>query len=182
MKTQACQLFAYCETSGAPVGICSLKEAKAWRGTHQEQTLYWEVVQNIGQSLLFEFSATQRFFNTETGNFVLFRSIDGAELVLAEIIYVEEEAPIFWRGISFSYTADSRISLKLNGLTCFFDASITLPNTLLPYASLYAIGQPNPWNVAVLDCNYDSAYEVEFKSDTMHIQGICFRREHDYIY
>ena len=176
MKTQPCQLFAYCETSGAPVGICSVAEAKAWRGTEQEKTLYWDVVQNIGQTLLFEFDASHRFFNTETGNFALYRSINGAELVLAEIISIEE-AVIPWNGIAFTCNTDTKASLKLKGLTCFFDAALTLPSPLLPHTSLYAVGQATPWNVAVLDCDYDTAYEAVFKSDTILLQGICFRKQ-----
>jgi hypothetical protein len=43
--------------------------------------------------------------------------------------------------------------------------------------SLYAVGQAQPWNTAVLDCHYDTAYEVTFKSDMLHLEGICFRKE-----
>ncbi|WP_143164216.1 hypothetical protein [Hymenobacter daecheongensis] len=177
MKTQLCQLLAYCETSGAPVGICSLTEANAWRGTEYEQTLYWDVVQSIGHTLLFEFDAAHRFFNTETGNFAFYRSVDGAELVLAEIISIEQEAEIPWNGIAFTCDDDTKAPLKLKGLTCFFDSAITLPSALLPYTSLYAVGQTTPWNVAVLDCDYDATCEVVFKSDTLHLQGICFRKQ-----
>lgn len=177
MKTQACQLLAYCETSGAPVSICSLAEASAWRGTDQEETLYWNVVQEIGQKLLFEFDAAHRFFNTETGNFALFRSADGAELIVAEIIHIEEDAVMPWSGIAFECDSDTRISLELKGLTCFFDASLTVPSSISAHTSLYAVGQAAPWNIAVLDCDYDAAYEAEFKTNTVHMQGICFRKE-----
>ncbi|NVO86700.1 hypothetical protein [Hymenobacter terrestris] len=178
MKTQPCQLFAYCETSGAPVGICALTEALAWRGTEHEQTLYWDVIEAIGQTLLFEFDNAHQFFNTETGNFALYQSTDGKELVVAEFISIELDVVIPWSGIAFSCNTDTRAPLNLKGLTCFFDAALTLPNGILPHVSLYAIAQVAPWNIAVLDCNYDTAYEVEFKSETMQIQGICFRKEH----
>lgn len=177
MKTRACQLLAYGETAGAPVCICSFALAMAWQGTDQEQTMYWEVVQSIGKTLLFEFDAQHQFFNTETGNFALFRSADETELVMAEVIYAEENATFPWRGIHFAGTADTRTPVLLKGLTCFFDAALTLPDNLLPRVALYAVGQAKPWNTAVLDCHYDAAYEITFKSDMLHLEGICFRKE-----
>ncbi|QJX48745.1 hypothetical protein HMJ29_18210 [Hymenobacter taeanensis] len=120
METRLCQLFAYCETSGAPVGICSLEDAKAWCGTEYKQPLYWDVIQSIGQMQLFQFDATHCFFNTETGNFALYRSTDGAELVIAEIISIEEDAAIPLSGLAFNCDIDTQASIKLKGWTCFF--------------------------------------------------------------
>lgn len=139
--------------------------------------MYWDVVQSIGQTLLFEFGAQHQFFNTETGNFALFRSADETELVVAQVIYAEENATFPWRGIYFVGTADTRTPMLMKGLTCFFDAALTLPDNLSPHVSLYAVGQAQPWNAAVLDCHYDAAYEVTFKSNMLHLEGICFRKE-----
>jgi hypothetical protein len=177
METRLCQLFAYCETSGAPVGICSLEDAKAWRGTENEQTLYWDVIQSIGRTLLFQFDRTHRFFNTETGSFALYRSADGVELAIVEVIYMEEETTIPCNGLAFECDIDTKSVVEMKGWTCFFDSALTVPNTLSAYTSLHAVGQATPWNVAVLDCDYDTAYEVSLKSDTMLLQGICFSKE-----
>jgi hypothetical protein len=177
MTTQACEFVAYGETAGAPLCVCSLDSAQAWQGTDQEQTRYWEMVELMGQETLFELDAQYRFFNTETGNFALFRSADGTELVVAEVITAEESAVLPWRGLHFSGKPDTRTPLRLRGWTCLFDAALTLPKPLLPQAALYAIDQGAPWNTAVLDCHADAAYEVTYKSDSLHLEGICFRRE-----
>ena len=177
MITQACALVAYGETAGAPLCVCSLASAQAWQGADHDQTRYWEVVEGMGQASLFQLDAHYRFFNTETGNFGLFRSTDGTELVVAEVITADESAALPWRGLHFSGNPNTRTLLQLRGLTCFFDAALTLPESLLPQAALYALGQNAPWNTAVLDCHYDATYEVMFKSDTLHLEGLCFRRE-----
>lgn len=177
MTTQECAFVAYGETSGAPLCVCSLASAQAWRGTEYDRTRYWEVVDAIGQTLLFAFDAEHCFFNTETGNFALFRSTDGAELVVAEIVSAADTAALPWRGLLFEGNADTRTTLPLHGLTCFFDAALTLPDQLLPQPALYAVDQSKPWNTAVLDCHYDAAYEVAFKSDSLTLVGICFRKE-----
>jgi hypothetical protein len=177
MTTQVCQLITYGETTGAPLCFCSLASAQTWQGAEYDQTRYWEVVEAMGQAALFQFNEHYYFFNTETGNFALFRSADGTELVVAEVITAEESAVLPWRGLSFSGNPTTRTPLQLLGLTCFFDAALTLPESLLPQAALYALDQNAPWNTAVLDCHYDAAYEVTFKSDTLHLEGLCFRRE-----
>ncbi|TGE20927.1 hypothetical protein [Hymenobacter metallicola] len=177
MTTQVCEFVAYGETAGAPLCICSLASAQAWRGAESDQTRYWDVVEGMGQTPLFQFDAQYRFFNTETGNFALFRSADRTELVVAEVITAEESATLPWRGLCFSENLNTRTLLQLRGWTCFFDAALTLPESLLPQAALYAVDQSTPWNTAVLDCHYDAAYEVTFKSDTLHLEGICFRQE-----
>jgi len=177
MTTQVCELVAYGETAGAPLCICSLASAQAWQGAEHDQTRYWEVVDGMGQATLFQLDEHYRFFNTETGNFALFRSADGTDLVVAEIITVDESATLPWRGLHFLCNPTTRTPLQLRGLTCFFDAALTLPESVLPQAALYALDQNAPWNIAVLDCHYDEAYEVMFKSDTLHLQGLCFRRE-----
>ena len=177
MTTQECALVGYGETLGAPLCVCSLASAQAWRGTDNDQTKYWEVVDAIGQTLLFEFEAEHRFFNTETGNFALFQSADRTELVVAEIISIEDDAVLPWRGLRFAVDSDTRTTLRLHGLTCFFDAALTLPDQLLPQPALCAVGQQKPWNIAVLDCRYNAAYEVAFKSERLKLTGICFRQE-----
>lgn len=177
MTTQVCEFVAYGETEGAPLCICSLTSAQSWQGAEHDQTRYWEVVEGMGQAQLFEFDAHYCFFNTETGNFALFRSADGTELVVAEVITAEESATLPWRGLRFSGIPNTQTPLPLRGLTCFFDAALTLPASLLPQAALYAVDRSAPWNAAVLDCHYDVAYEVTFKSDTLHLEGLCFRRE-----
>jgi hypothetical protein len=177
MTTQVCEFIAYGETGGAPLCVCSLASAQAWQGAEHDHTRYWEVVEGMGQAPLFQLDAHYRFFNTETGNFNLFRSADGTELVVAEVISAEESAALPWRGLRFSGNSNTRTPLQLRGLTCFFDAALTLPQSLLPQAALYALDQSAPWNTAVLDCHYDAAYEVKFKSDTLHLAGLCFRRE-----
>jgi hypothetical protein len=177
MTTQECAFIAYGETSGAPLCVCSLARAQTWRGAEYDQTRYWEVVDAIGQTLLLELDAEYRFFNTETGNFALFQSADGTELVVAEIISAENTAALPWRGLRFVGIAYKRTTLMLHGLTCFFDAALTLPDPLLPQPALYAVDQAKPWNAAVLDCHYDAAYEVAFKSDSLHLVGVCFRQE-----
>ena len=177
MTTQVCEFIAYGETEGAPLCVCSLDSALAWQGTEHNQTRYWEVVEAMDKDLLFQFDAQHRFFNTETGNFALFRSADVTELVVAEVITAEESAALPWRGVRFSANPNTRTLLPLRGWTCFFDAALTLPDSLLPQAGLYAVDQNAPWNAAVLDCHYDAAYEVTFRSDTLHLEGICFRVE-----
>jgi hypothetical protein len=177
MTTQVCELVAYGETAGAPLCICSLASAQAWQGADHDQTRYWEVVEAMGQATLFQLNAHYRFFNTETGNFGLFRSVDGMELVVVEVITADESAALPWRGLCFLGNVNTRTPLQLRGLICFFDAALTLPESLLPQAAPYALDQSAPWNTAVLDCHYDVAYEVMFKSDTLHLQGLCFRRE-----
>jgi hypothetical protein len=177
MTTQACELVACGETAGAPLCVCSLASAQAWQGADHDQTRYWEVVEGMGQTTLFQLDEHYRFFNTETGNFALFRSADGTDLVVAEIITADESATLPWRGLRFVGNPTTRTPLHLRGLICFFDAALTLPESLLPQAALYALDQNAPWNTAVLDCHYDAAYEVMFKSDTLHLQGLCFRRE-----
>jgi hypothetical protein len=146
------------------------------RGAEYDQTRYWEVVEAIGQATLFQVEADLRFFNTETGNFALFQSADGKEVV-AEIVSAEHTATLPWRGLRFVVNADTRRPLPLHGLTCFFDVALTLPDLLLPQPALYVVDQQKPWNAAVLDCHYDAAYEVAFKSDTLELAGICFRQE-----
>lgn len=131
----------------------------------------------MGHATLFQLDAHYRFFNTETGNFALFWSADATELVVAEVITTDEFTALPWRGLRFSGTLHTRTPLQLRGLTCFFDAALTLPESLLPQAALYALDQSAPWNTAVLDCHYDAAYEVMFKSDTLHLQGLCFRQD-----
>ncbi|NVO86344.1 hypothetical protein [Hymenobacter terrestris] len=177
MTTQVCEFVGYGETAGAPLCVCSLASAQAWVGTEQEQTRYWEVVEAMGQAPLFEWDAHHRFFNTETGNFALFRSADGTELVVVEVVSAEENAGLPWQGLQFSLNPTTRTPLHLRGWTCFFDAALTLPGPLLPHTALYAVDQSGPWNAAVLDCHYDAAYEVTFRSDTLNLEGICFRRE-----
>jgi hypothetical protein len=177
MTTQVCELVAYGETAGAPLCICSLARAQAWQGAEHEQTRYWEVVEGMGQATLFQLDEHYHFFYTETGNFALFRSTDGIELVVAEIITADESATLPWRGLHFYGNPTTRTPLPLRGLTCFFDAALTLPKSLMPQAALYALDQSASWNTAVLDCHYDAAYEVMFKSDTLHLEGLCFRRE-----
>jgi hypothetical protein len=177
MTTQVCEFVAYGETAGAPLCICSLASAQAWQGTEHDQTRYWEVVEGMGHATLFHLNAQYCFFNTETGNFALFRSADGTELVVAEVISADESAALPWRGLRFSGTPHPRTPLQLRGLTCFFDAALTLSELLLPQTALYALNQRAPWNTAVLDCHYDVAYEVRFKSDALHLEGLCFRRE-----
>lgn len=177
MTTQVCELVAYGETAGAPLCICSLASAQVWQGTEHDQIRYWEVVESMSHAMLFQLDAHYRFFNTETGNFALFRSADGTELVVAEVLTADEFAALPWRGLRFSGNLHTRTPLQLRGLTCFFDAALTLPESLLPQAALYALDKSAPWNTAVLDCHYDAAYEVMFKSDTLHLEGLCFRRE-----
>lgn len=177
MTTQVCEFVAYGETAGAPLCVCSLASAQAWKGAEHDQTRYWEVIEVMGKDLLFQFDAQHHFFNTETGNFALFRSADATELVVAEVITAKESAALPWRGLRFSGNPTMRTPLPIRGWMCFFDAALTLPEPLLPQTALYAVDQRAPWNAAVLDCHYDAAYEVTFRSDTLHLAGICFRRE-----
>ena len=121
---------------------------------------------------LFTYSHEYTFFNSETGNFVFFRAED--TLVLAEIISIEENAPIPWKGVEFDIQPDSSSSLALSGLTCFFDSTLSLPQPIAIRESLHAIDQKNVWNLAVLDCDYHETYEVSFLSDTMQLKGVCF--------
>jgi hypothetical protein len=177
MTTQVCEFVAYGETEGAPLCVCSLASAQIWQGAEHDETRYWEVVEAMGQDLLFRFDAQHHFFNTETGNFALFRSADATKPVVAEVITAEESAALPWRGVRFSVNPDTRTLLPLRGWMCFFDAALTLPASLLLQAALYAVDKSAPWNAAVLYCRYDAAYEVTFRSDTLHMEGICFRQE-----
>jgi hypothetical protein len=81
---------SYGETTGGPVCICSWEAANHWQGANQEDSLYWDVVAKIGKDTLFQYSPTYAFFNSETGNFALYRS--PTALVLVEIISIEKEA------------------------------------------------------------------------------------------
>ena len=96
---------------------------------------------------------------------------------MIEVVSAEENAGLPWQGLHFSLNPTTRTPLHLWGWTCLFDAALTLPGPLLPHTALYAVDQSGPWNAAVLNCHYDAAYEVTFRSDTLHLEGICFRRE-----
>ena len=63
---------------------------------------------------------------------------------MAEIISAEDTAALPWRGLRFVGNANTRTTLSLYGLTCFFDASLTLPDNLLPQPALYAVDQQKP--------------------------------------
>lgn len=172
MKTQPCKLLAYCETTGGPICICSIADATKWRGTEYEDSLYWDVVNQIGKNSLFNYSQSYTFFNSETGNFSFFKSDNS--LVIAEIITIEENAAIPWRGIEFDIKPNTEESLDLKGLTAFFDSMLSIKGKILSQESMNDIGQGYVWDTAVLNCDYSRACEVSFKSATMHLEGVCF--------
>lgn len=172
VNTSACRLVASGETTGGPVCICSLEAANQWQGTEQKGSLYWDVVAKIGLATLFQYSPKYAFFNTETGNFALYRSAD--TLVLVEIISIEPEAAMPWNGIEFTIQQQTYSPVRLRGITCFFDSTATVKGSILPQESIYDIGHSKAWNTVVLDCNYQAAYEVSFKSDLMHLEGVGF--------
>ena len=173
--TSACQLVAYGETTGGPVCVCSLEATNHWQGTDQEGSLYGDVVAKMGMATLFHYSPNYTFFNSETGNFVLYRSRDA--LVLVEIISIEQEASMPWQGIEFTIRPQTLSPIRLQGLTCFFDSSLSVKGLILPQESIYALAQSKGWNMVVLDCDYQAACEVSFESDLMHLEGICFLTE-----
>lgn len=172
VKTPACRLVTYGETTGGPVGICSLDDANQWQGTEQEESLYWDVTANMGLATFFRYSSKYAFFNSETGNFALFRAVDA--LVLVEIFSIEEEATIPWKGIEFDIRPQSYSPVQLQGLTCFFDSSMSIQGCILPQESIYDVGSSKNWNTVVLACDYQSFCEVVFESSLMHLEGICF--------
>jgi hypothetical protein len=172
VKTLPCQLLVYGETTGGPVCICSAEAANQWQGTEHEESLYWEVTAKMGLDTFFRYSANYAFFNTETGNFALFRSVEA--LVLVEIISIEAEATIPWQGLEFTLRPQTYSPVHLLGLTCFFDSSLSIQGCILPQESIYASGPSSMWNTVLLECDYLAAYEVTFDSDTMHLAGVCF--------
>ena len=175
MKTQLCQLLAYCETTGGPICICSPEAASKWQGSEQEDSLYWEVAEQIGMATLFNYNQDYSFFNSETGNFAFFRGEN--TLILIEIISIEEDASIPWKGIEFNIKPSTRSTRKLSGLTCFFDSTLSIQQHIVTQEGVHAIDQSSTWNLAVLDCDYYETHEVHFTSATMHLEGICFIRE-----
>lgn len=170
-----CTLLAYGETTGGPVGICSLEAAQQWQGSEQADTLYWDVTDAMGITTLFRYNQDYSFFNTETGNFALFTAADC--LVLAEIISIEADAVLPWKGLPFRLKLGTFSAFELTGWICFFNSSMSIKGQLLPQQSLYALEQRTVWNMAVLACDYHEVGEVTFQSATMHVEGICFRRK-----
>lgn len=173
-KTPPCQLVVYGETTGGPVCICALEAANQWQGTEQEGSLYWDVTDKMGMVTLFKYSPQYTFFNSEIGNFALFKSVNA--LALVEIVSIEEEATIPWKGIEFDIRPQTQLPIQLQGLTCFFDSSISIQGDILPQESIYDIGQSNAWNTVVLDCDYQTMCEVSFQSDTVHLEGVLFSK------
>lgn len=171
----ACQLVAYGETTGGPVCICSLEAANHWQGAEQAGSLYWDVAAKIGRVALFQYSPTYAFFNSETGNFALYRS--PTALVLVEIMSIEPAATMPWNGLEFTIRPQTHSPVQVQGLTCFFDASLSVRGNILPQESIYALEQSRTWNTVVLDCDYQAACEVSFESDQMQLEGICFLRK-----
>ncbi|GAB2470433.1 hypothetical protein GCM10011375_39010 [Hymenobacter qilianensis] len=174
-KTPACPLVVYGETTGGPVCISSLEAANQWAGSDHEGSLYGAVIESIGTAAFFRFSQDYAFFNSETGNFALFKSDEA--LVLVEIVSLEEDAVLPWRGIEFNILPQTHAPVQLQGLTCFFDSSQSIQARILPQESIYAIGHSNVWNTVVLECDYQAVCEVVFESDTMHLAGICFLKK-----
>lgn len=138
VKTPACQLLVYGETTGGPVCVCSYEAANQWQGTEQAESLYWEVTAKIGLATFFQYSANYAFFNSETGNFALFKSAEA--LVLVELISIEAAA-IPWRGLEFTIRPQTYSPVQLRGLTCFFDSTLSLPAGVLPQEAIYASAQ-----------------------------------------
>ncbi|SMC00654.1 hypothetical protein SAMN00120144_4321 [Hymenobacter roseosalivarius DSM 11622] len=174
-KTSACPLVVYGETTGGPVCICSLEAANQWLGSDQEGSLYETVIESIGTAAFFHYSQDYAFFNSETGNFALFKSNEA--LVLVEIVSLEEDAVIPWKGIEFSIRPQTHSPVQLLELTCFFDSSMTIQPCILPQESVYALGQSNVWNTVLLECDYQTVCEVMFQSDSMQLEGICFLKK-----
>ena len=175
MKTSACHLVAYGETTGGPVCICSFEAAIHWQGAEQEESLYWEVVEKIGLVTLFQYSPEYAFFNTETGNFALYKAVDA--LVVVEIISIENAVLLPEHSVKFTIRPQTYSPVQLRGITCFFDAAVTVNGSILPQESVCHIGQSSTWDTVVLECDYHAAYEVSFESDLMHLEGVCFLRE-----
>ena len=171
MKTSICQLLAYCETSGGPVCVAPLQEAEDWLGTESELSLYHNVCAQIGTNIWFQYGKIN-FFNSEIGNFVLFRSSE--ELIIAELISLEEHASMPWNGIAFSIEENSDFEVTLEGLTCFFDSSITVANDLTTNESLMNIGGYGTWNCAVLNCSFSKGRKVAFETSEVHLEGLSF--------
>lgn len=173
MKTSLCQLLTYGETTGAPLCISPLAAAKHWQGAEQETSLYWEVTAQMGMETLFLYSPTYAFFGTETGNFALFEGAD--TLVLVEIISLEAGVSLP-RCLEFTFQPDMGTALVLQGLTCFFDASLSLPPDLPAQPARYALSQPTVWDTVVVECAYQVAYPVSLQLSALHLEGLCFRR------
>lgn len=171
-KTPLCHLLTTGETSGGPLCISALALAKRWQGTEHEASLYWEVITQMGTAAFFAYSPTYSFFGTETGNFALF---EGANtLVIVEIISIKEEVALP-PCLEFTFQPDTSTAVALHGLTCFFDASLSLPLDLPAQPARYALGQPGVWDTVVLECSYQAVYPVSLQLSTLHLEGLCFR-------
>jgi hypothetical protein len=104
----------------------------------------------------------------------LFRSQN--ELIIAELISIEVHAVIPWTRIEFEIDSTNPLKLHLSGITCFFDSSMTIESRLASQESLLDVGEYGLWNAAVLNCAYTKAFEVKYKSNPIHLIGICFKQ------
>ena len=112
----------------------------------------------MGTDSLFKYNEEYSFFNSETGNFAFFRGKN--TLVLIEIISIEDDASIPWKGIEFNIKPSTRSTLKISGLTCFFDSTLSIQQYIVSQESVHAIDRSNAWNLAILDCDYDETHEI----------------------
>jgi len=173
MRTQAFKFLDYLETAGGPVCICPINVLPDWTGAEEESGLYWHAIDEIGVEPLEIFREKFILFNSETGNFALFRT--DKQIVIAEIITIEPFFSMPWNGIEFEIDELELVIPQLNGLIAIFDAGLTL-GSVVHEECVRAVNGSQVWNAAFLEGNFSSSKQVTYKSDSIYLTGVLLTK------
>lgn len=174
METNKFKYLGYFQTNGSPVCITTVENLKYWHGAEDEKSTFWPMIKSIDISQIISIYRNDfLIFTTETGNFLLFKSPKA--LVIVEALYIEDDFLLNFSGIMFEVKNKLSIQFNFKGKIVIFDSALTV-QLIVDYEAFYKVGMTDYFDTAIINFQCNTASEVEYKSDKIHLSGVMFQK------
>ncbi|MBC8085196.1 MAG: hypothetical protein H7Z21_18525 [Hymenobacter sp.] len=163
---QSFKLIGEGQTTGGPVCIASIDAFKNWTGSDTSGGDYWSLINSIGKDIVYNYEKCL-VFNTETGNYSLFRSEDNS-IIIGEVVYMEDDFNIPVEKVKFDIGAYLNVDVPICADVCVvYDSSINGSNALSNSTTIN-----NLTSVFNLTGNFKGVRTAILKNDLIFINGI----------